>query len=56
MGKFSLLASHQSGFDWLSFSPDINPYDCFLCGMLKDQVHRQQFETIADSKAATQKK
>ena len=42
--------------NWPSFSPDINPYDHFLSGFLKDQMYRQQFETIADLKAAIKNK
>ena len=40
------------GFNWPSFSLDINPCGYLLRGFLKDHVYRQQFETIADLKAA----
>ena len=40
------------GFDWPTFSPDINPCDYFLWGYLKDQVYKPQFQTIADLKDA----
>ena len=43
-------------FDWPPFSPDINPCDYFLWGFLKDQVYKQQFETIDDLKTEIQNK
>ena len=41
-------SKYGCGFDCPPFSFDINPCDYFLWGFLKDQVHRQQFDTIAD--------
>ena len=49
-------SKYGCGFDWHPFSPDIDPCNYFLWGFLKDQVYRQQFETIADLKAAIQNK
>ena len=49
-------SKYSWGFDWPLFSPDINLCDYFLRGSLEDLVYRQQFEIIADSKAAIKNK
>jgi hypothetical protein len=30
---------------WLALSPDLNPYDFFLCGCLKDKVYNSNHRT-----------
>ena len=50
------LSEYGCGFNWPPFSLDINPCGYLLRGFLKDHVYRQQFETIADLKAAIQNK
>ena len=40
------FSKYGCGFDWPPFSPDIYPCDYVLWGFLKDQLYRQQFETI----------
>ena len=49
-------SKYDCGFNWPPFSPDINPCNYFLWGFLKNQVYKQQFDTIADLKAAIQNK
>ena len=60
MREFSVLATHQSmpmvSISLLPLPININSYDYFLQGFEKDQVHRQQFDTIVDLKAAIQNK
>ena len=48
---FDYRSKYGYGFDWPPFSADINPFNYFLRGFIKDQVYRQEFKTIADLKA-----
>ena len=50
------LSEYGCGFNWPPFSPDINPCNHFVWGFLTDRVYKQQFQTIADFKAAIQNK
>ena len=52
----SYPSKYGCGSDWPPISPDTNPSDYFSRGFSKDQVYRQQFDTIADTKAAIKNK
>ena len=44
------LISHRTNFPWPPYSLDLNPYDQFLWGYLKERIYDNNPQTLADLK------
>jgi len=49
------IPPYLGGLEWPPYSPDLNPYDFFLWGYIKDNCYARNSKTVPDLVAAIKK-